>query len=171
MLGNAEVFEVDAPHTQKEKIGVLRDNNIDTRHVRFVPVDLETDDLAEALVNSGFDKERRSLFLWEGVTLYLTPEAVMSTLSRIASVSCSGSVLAFDYLNSEPIGTTVKKDEVVLYGMKKESMAEEVGRYGFTVTENFDPFERGGDLSLPDSWQIPENTGRVMNFIKLCYNE
>ena len=40
----------------------------------------------------------RTLFLWEGVTMYLTAQAVDKTLEFIRSSSAEGSRVAFDYI-------------------------------------------------------------------------
>ena len=53
-------------------------------------------------MNAGFEPDEPSFFLWEGVTMYLDREAVEKTLRMIASTA-SGSVVAFDYFNSDVI--------------------------------------------------------------------
>lgn len=46
----------------------------------------------------GFDSEKSSFILWEGVTYYLEVEAVDATLQRVATKLAKGSAIAFDYL-------------------------------------------------------------------------
>ncbi len=43
-----------------------------------------------------------ALFLWEGVIMYLDRAAVEATLRKIASTA-KGSVVAFDYMTTEPL--------------------------------------------------------------------
>ncbi|WP_205624114.1 class I SAM-dependent methyltransferase, partial [Amycolatopsis vancoresmycina] len=62
-------YEVDHPLTQRAK----RQRVADRPHVRYVPVDLAADRLVTAL--DGFPRKRTAV-VWEGVTNYLTEEAV-----------------------------------------------------------------------------------------------
>lgn len=39
--------------------------------VTFLPIDFTKDDLAEVLGQAGYLTDRRTLFIWEGVTYYL----------------------------------------------------------------------------------------------------
>jgi methyltransferase (TIGR00027 family) len=93
-------FEVDAAPTQTFKLQMLDRARIDARQVVFVSADFERDDWLARLLDSGFDPTRRTFFLWESVTMYLDPQAVESTLRRIASTA-PGSAVAFDYFSTE----------------------------------------------------------------------
>ena len=62
----------------------------------YAPVDFERQTLSEGLRDAGFDPTRVTFFSWLGVTMYLTEEAVMSTLGFIASTPPGGGVV-FDY--------------------------------------------------------------------------
>ena len=96
-------FEVDTPRTQALKREMLDRAGVDASRVTFVPADFEEEDWFEKLVAAGFDPSKRTFFLWESVTMYLDPEAVESTLRRIAGTA-SGSVVAFDYFTNAPLG-------------------------------------------------------------------
>lgn len=98
-LASLPVFEVDHPSTQAIKrrvISRLKDEAID---VTFVGVDFMHDDLAELLARSGFVRGLSTLVLWEGVTNYLTGEAVRETFTSIASLVGSGSPVVFTYID------------------------------------------------------------------------
>lgn len=95
-------FEIDAPETQQAKRQMLKKAGLDTTRITFVPADFMTEDWLEKLVHAGFEPDKPSFFLWEGVTMYLDREAVESTLRKIASTA-SGSVVAFDYFNAHVI--------------------------------------------------------------------
>lgn len=111
LLKEINVFEVDHPTTQGRKIrkikeifGVLPDNVI------YVTIDFAKEKLSEKLVESGYDKNLKTLFIWEGVTMYLSAEGVDETLSFIASNSGRESRVVFDYiLNSVIKGTSELK--------------------------------------------------------------
>jgi methyltransferase (TIGR00027 family) len=72
-------------------------------HVTFIPVDFNTQTLGERLLTSGYNERGKTLFIWQGVTMYLTPEGVDSTLAFIANHSGPGSVVIFDYFYNETL--------------------------------------------------------------------
>src|SRR4029450_4989961 len=105
------VFEVDHPATQEVKLKRLR-TVIDPLpdHVTFIPVDFNTQTLAERLPASGYDEQGTTLFTWQGVNMDLTAEGVDSTLAFIAHHSGPGSAVIFDYFTNEFLrGPLVKK--------------------------------------------------------------
>ena len=98
-LGAIDVFEVDHPDTQAAKRGVLkRLFPVMPTHVRFVAVDFKRDDLMAATRAAGYRDSARAFILWEGVTNYLTADAVDSTL-RWCSRASTGSFLLFTYID------------------------------------------------------------------------
>jgi len=58
-----------------------------------VPIDFEHDRLADSLLSAGFDPLVRSTFVWEGVTNYLTGEAIDATLGVVHDLTTGGGVL------------------------------------------------------------------------------
>jgi methyltransferase (TIGR00027 family) len=99
VLSGLPVFEVDAPATQAAKRWRLR--RVASRHyahVRFVPVDLERDDVGVRLRQAGFAR-RRTAVVWEGVTNYLSAEAVDVTLRWLAASTAPGSRVIFTYVD------------------------------------------------------------------------
>ncbi len=66
-------------------------------HVAFVPVDFDTQSLGDQLRAGGYSEQRKTLFIWQGVTYYLTQQGVDSTLNFIAGHSGPGSSVIFDY--------------------------------------------------------------------------
>jgi methyltransferase (TIGR00027 family) len=91
------VFEVDHPATQSWKRELLEEAGIvPPQRVTFVAVDLESDNLAERLADSGFDLRSPAFFSWLGVTPYLTRDAFDETL-RFLALTARGSGVAFDW--------------------------------------------------------------------------
>jgi methyltransferase (TIGR00027 family) len=91
------IFEVDHPATQAWKRQGLEDAAIPIpSSLTFAPVDFEHQTLAEGLAAAGFDPAQQSFFTWLGVVLYLSEEAVWSTLGFIASLP-NGAHVVFDY--------------------------------------------------------------------------
>ena len=65
-------------------------------HVNFVAVDFSVEDLFSKLTEAGFDASRKTLFLWEGVSLYLSAEQVASTLALVKQNAAPASVIVAD---------------------------------------------------------------------------
>nr|MBA3541809.1 SAM-dependent methyltransferase [Deltaproteobacteria bacterium] len=98
-LANAVTLEVDHPATQRHKRAVLERLGA-TSPARYVTWDFETRPMAElpaALVDAGLDTRRPTLTIWEGVTMYLTPGAIDTSLRAIHTWSSPGSQLAMTY--------------------------------------------------------------------------
>jgi methyltransferase (TIGR00027 family) len=83
----------------------------------YSAIDFERERLGDVLLKAGYEPQRRTLFIWEGVTYYLTAAAVDATLEFIRSSSPAGSRICFDYM----INATDINDR---YGVKEtlESM-------------------------------------------------
>ena len=100
-LAAIDIFEVDHPDTQAAKREVLkRLLPSPPEHVRFVAIDFKQDDLASAMSGAGYDDSKHTLFLWEGVTNYLTADAVDSTVQWCSRAS-AGSQLLFTYVHRD----------------------------------------------------------------------
>jgi methyltransferase (TIGR00027 family) len=108
LKGRVKVFEVDHPSTQETKMQIVRVIlGAPLSYMVYVPVDFEKDNLGEKLSQGGYDKNLRTLFIWEGVTMYLTAQAVDATLAFVATNSGKGSSIVFDYyLRSAIDGTS-----------------------------------------------------------------
>jgi methyltransferase (TIGR00027 family) len=138
-LDRTRVFEVDRPRTLAVKRGRLRRRlGALPAHVAFVAVDLDRQGLGEALLASGFDVTRRSFFVWEGVTNYLTERAVDATLRFLGTVA-PGSQVLFTYVHR---GVLV--DPAQFAGTRR--LVRTLGRTGEVWTFGLDPCELPGFL-------------------------
>jgi methyltransferase (TIGR00027 family) len=99
-MDRVRVFELDHPATQAAKQRVLRRGGQLPAHVTFVPVVFGTDDPARVLAAAGFTAGAPALVLWEGVTNYLSHEAVDTTFGLLASVLGAGSLIVFTYVDA-----------------------------------------------------------------------
>jgi methyltransferase (TIGR00027 family) len=91
------VFEVDHPTTQAWKRRQLVSSDIALpQSLTFVPIDFETETLGERLRAAGFRDDAPSFYSWLGVTMYLTHDAVSTTLKFI-SRQPAGTAIVFDY--------------------------------------------------------------------------
>jgi len=87
-------FEIDHPDTQADKRERLGRLGIEAGDVAFVPADLATTDVGPALLAAGFDRRRRSLFVCEGLLVYLEREVIDRLLTGLRAVAAPGSRLA-----------------------------------------------------------------------------
>ena len=97
-LASVPVFELDHPVTAALKQArVRRVLGALPNHVTYVCADLEREDLGEALMAAGYQPAARTLFIWSGVSFYLSAEAVGSVLAFVRRCSGPGSSIVFDY--------------------------------------------------------------------------
>jgi len=99
------VFELDQAETQEKKAARLQEMlGTLPPNIVFVPFDLEQEGVGEPLARAGFQSGRRSVFIWEGVLSYLTPEAVDATLGWVRGAGAPGSRLIFTYVDLAHFG-------------------------------------------------------------------
>lgn len=96
-LKGVRVFEVDHPATQGDKRAHVSALPTPIGDVQFVAIDFERDALSDVLARAGHDATRPTCWIWEGVVMYLTLDAVRGTLASIAERSASGSTLIVNY--------------------------------------------------------------------------
>lgn len=93
------VFEVDHPSTSAaKKARVSRLLGAAPAHVQFVPVNFDTPSLSDQMESAGFQRQRKTLAIWEGVTNYFSAAAVDATVRWIAGL-VRGSTLVFTYIH------------------------------------------------------------------------
>ncbi len=110
-IEKTRVFEVDQPATQAVKRERLK-KVIDSlpAQVTFVGIDFNRQSLGERLQAAGYDERGKTLFIWQGVTYFLTPQGVDNTLAFIAQHSGPGSAVIFDYYTTEALRDTGRPD-------------------------------------------------------------
>ena len=129
-LHKVKVFEVDHPNTQKTKAAKLKTVLKEwPSWVTLVPVDFEKDRLDEKLLAAGYRRDLKTLFIWEGVTPYLTAEAVDRTLSLVVANSSPGSSIIFDYLHASAADPETKDRWAKALQARCQSMGEPI-RFG-----------------------------------------
>jgi methyltransferase (TIGR00027 family) len=100
-------------------------------HVTLVPVDFDDQSLAAALDHAAFDPGRTTLFIWEGVTQYITEQAVDSTLRTVAETAGGGSIV-FTYVEDGIIDGRNR-------GARDEAILDMVAAQGTPWQTGFDP--------------------------------
>ena len=102
-----EVFEVDQPEVQLKKLTKLPDELSGLNNISYVSVDFTNQSVSEELISAGFDKTKSSIVTLEGVTQYITKDALNSTLNEIASLTQGTHTIFFlsyvdELLNQNP---------------------------------------------------------------------
>lgn len=142
-IEKTRVFEVDHPATQKVKLEKLK-KIIDPLpgNVTFVPLDFNTQGLGERLMSCGYNEHGNTLFIWQGVTYFLTPEGIDNTLAFIAHHSAPGSAVIFDYMTKETIADPNLQragrmsGEAYQFGIGHDQMESFLIQRGFTDIRN-----------------------------------
>jgi methyltransferase (TIGR00027 family) len=131
-IDSAAVFEVDHPATRAVKLACLhRALQAIPGNVRFVEMDFNRQRLPDALAHAGFDPRRPAVFLWEGVTNYLTADAVDAVLRFVAGCA-AGTRLIFTYVHRRALdGSGLFADAAALL--------RDVARLGEPWTFGLDP--------------------------------
>ena len=96
-LAGVRVFEVDHPATQGDKRAHLSELPPATGLVSFVSIDFERESLGAVLDRAGHDRSSPTCWIWKGVVMYLTRDAMRATAGGIAGRSAPGSTLIVNY--------------------------------------------------------------------------
>lgn len=92
-----QIYEIDQPDTLSWKQQRLTEFGFGVpEYLHFVPVNFETTSWWKELSKAGFDTSKPAVVACTGVTLYLTKDAITSTLKKIATLA-SGSTLAMTF--------------------------------------------------------------------------
>ncbi len=92
-------FEVDRAESQADKLARLRAlDGYPLGAATHVPCELGREDFVAALVAAGFSTNEPAFVIWEGVTLYLSEEAVRGTLRTVSSRLHPRTTIVFDYI-------------------------------------------------------------------------
>ena len=144
---NVRVFEVDHPDTQKyKKEKIVRLGWKIPENVSFVSVDFSKDDMAERLIENGFDPNLPAFFAVLGVLYYLTPSVFEGTLENISTVSGAYAEIVFDYPDEttflpqaasrirELLFITEKLGEEMRHGYSTAEIGNALNKNGFVLS-------------------------------------
>ena len=92
-----KVFELDQVNTLNIKVETLNKAGIEHGWITYIPVDYENESWADRLREAGFDRTKKTLFLWQSVSLYLEEDIVRDALKEMAALCTDGSVIAQDF--------------------------------------------------------------------------
>ncbi|MBU0460940.1 MAG: SAM-dependent methyltransferase [Nanoarchaeota archaeon] len=92
-----KVFELDQVNTLNVKVETLKKAGIEHDWITYIPVDYANESWVEKLLGAGFDKTKKTLFLWQSVSLYLEADIVKENLREMADLCVDGSIIAQDF--------------------------------------------------------------------------
>ena len=153
--GDTKIFELDVPITQKAKRGQYAKRGLSIpANVEFVSIDFDKESLSEKLEEAGFGRDGRSLFVLEGLLMYLQPESVDETFKVIARFAGEGSEVVFDYVRAsvlrqegscygerDIVRTVAKAGERWYFGTEEGELEQFLKKYGLRVVEHKDAQE------------------------------
>ncbi len=175
-----KIFEVDQKDVQDRKLSKLPIEVPNFENVTYVSVDFLNQSLAEQLLNAGFDKSKSTVFTLEGVSQYVSKDALISTIKEVQILSKdTESIFFLSYVNE-----LLSKNPEACFGKgyrnpeKKaaliQSLSEKAGEpwislysdeeienllalNGFSVEENLTFAELNSLFFAPLGRDLPEN--------------
>jgi methyltransferase (TIGR00027 family) len=141
------VWEVDQPvNIQSKQHRLRRRFGRVPPHAALVAVDFDHEALEPALASQGYTRHRRTFFIWEAVTQYLTEAGIRATLDFLAAAA-HGSRLAFTYAlqdfvdgrelhGQERLYDRYVRRGIWLFGLDPRNVCDFLDPYGWRVTEH-----------------------------------
>lgn len=153
-LKHVDIYELDFPGTQQNKKRLLRKVSIKIPdNLRFIPIDFNEKPFDQALLEAGFAPQKKTCFLWEGVSYYLA-EPVVNKVLRFVSTCGHGSTILFDYATRNFVhgdhstygGKQVAKwlrkiNEPFLFGLNADETASFLSKNKLDVVSDLGPDE------------------------------
>jgi methyltransferase (TIGR00027 family) len=149
-IDKIKVFEIDHSATQKVKIEKIKEifNSLPD-HVTYIPLDLEVDKLSQRILESKYDSSKKTLFIMEGLLMYISPEVVDEILFFTVRNSGNGRAILFDYIPLSVVEGTSELEagqnwqkgvtdagEPFKFGIKDGSTESFLAQRGFTKIKN-----------------------------------
>ena len=107
-----KIFEVDQSEVQELKRLRLPDNMPNRESITYVDIDFNHQSIKEQLINVGFDQNKSTIFTLEGVSQYISREALDATLKEVADLNPnSNSKIFISYVNK-----LLKEDSKACFG-------------------------------------------------------
>jgi methyltransferase (TIGR00027 family) len=131
------IFELDAQTTQQNKLRIYDQEKIKVpQHLKFVTINFISEEISLVLRKAGYDENKETLFIWEGVTYYLTKEAINQTLDFLKENKANGSRIVFDYHITEV--PSISTGEPFIFWKSIADMNSELEARGFKIIESLD---------------------------------
>lgn len=109
-----EIFELDVTTTISDKLKQYKKRKIDPGKVKYVEIDFNTEKIQDRLKPAGFKYDKKTLYILEGVTMYLNESAIDMDFEFIKESAGKGSEVVFDYIYK-----SVLEEKNLKYGERK----------------------------------------------------
>ena len=174
------IFEVDQPEVQTRKRSKLPRELPNSENVTYVTVDFTHQSLTKQLMDAGFDQSKSTVFTLEGVSQYITKEAVSSTIKEMATLTQKASSIFFisyvdELLNKNPeacfgkgypkaakrakliknLSAKAGEPWISFYGA--EEMESVLSQNGYSIKENVTLEDLNSVYFTPVGRTLPEN--------------
>lgn len=107
-----KIFEVDQQEVQNRKRSKLPSNVPNLENIKYVSVDFNHQSLKKQLLEAGFDESKSAIFTLEGVSQYISKEAVNSTLEELEELTKNTNATFYiSYVDSQ-----LKTDPTACFG-------------------------------------------------------
>lgn len=175
-------FEIDHPKTQKVKREVLERRvplrpNLQFLSLNFTQTDLE----AELNACPRFDCRLPTLFILEGLLMYLRSEEVARLFRSLHHLGCPQTRVLFTFMEPQADGRVNfpqasrlvswwlrRRGETFQWGIRREALAGYLSEHGFQLTQIIDDAEfRRRYLTAPFQRNLPLANGEFLCFAML----
>ena len=126
-----------------------------------VPVDYSCESWVDKLLDAGFDRSKRTLFLWQSVSLFLDADVAKETLTAMAELCRDGSIVAQDLYSKAFI-----RGEISKTAKRSEKMMAKMGepwKFGLDMSEDpesaVESFLSDCGLKMTDYFQFGKALG------------
>jgi methyltransferase (TIGR00027 family) len=97
---SVQFWEIDHPATQRHKLRIF--SKIGAERLHFVAMDLSATTFdSEALIKNSFDPTQSTIWIAEGLLMYLTLDVVSSLMRTLKSLSAPGSQFVFTFMEKQ----------------------------------------------------------------------
>lgn len=148
-FSETKFFEIDHPATQRVKRRVVEKHHAAKRNLQFISLDLAHGNLESGLLSSAdYQPEMDTLFVAEGLLMYLAPAEIDLILQFIRSHSGTKSRFAFTFMETQSDGRIGFREssravdawlrlrgESFKWGSKRERIGDYLAARGFTVRD------------------------------------
>lgn len=168
-------FELDAPTTQKAKIDRYKQKGLSVPdNVIFIPIDFDKQNLSEQLSKYGFKTNKKSVFIMEGLLMYLQPESIHDLLNTINEFAGNGSTIIADsiyasvirgeniYLGEKELRErTNRSNEKFAFGINMEDVSKFFADFGFSYIDLYDSKRLDDKYFKDEAGQYVSNVNRT----------
>ena len=175
-----KIFEVDQPEVSDIKLSKLPKDLPNLENITYVNVDFSYQSLSEQLLTAGFDQTKSTIFTLEGVSQYITKEAVSSTIRELSLITKDARSIFFlsyvdELLNKDPAACfgkgypnpskkanliqtlSAKVGEPWISFYRDEEIESILAENGYSMKENVTLEDLNSLYFLPVGRALPEN--------------